>query len=86
MLCMSTMRAARYSQVGPAASVLVVDQIPIPKPGPNQVRVKLAFSGINPTDVKTRAGSTARDMADFQIPHQDRSGVIDVVGANKRRT
>ncbi len=82
MLCMSTMRAARYSQVGPAASVLGVDQIPIPKPGPNQVRVKLAFSGINPTDVKTRAGSTARDMADFQIPHQDGSGVIDIVGAN----
>ena len=79
---MSTMRAARYSQVGPAASVLSVDQIPIPKPGPNQVRVKLAFSGINPTDVKTRAGSTARDMADFQIPHQDGSGVIDIVGAN----
>ncbi len=82
MLCMSTMRAARYSQVGPAASVLGVDQIPIPKPGPNQVRVKLAFSGINPTDVKTRAGLTARDMADFQIPHQDGSGVIDIVGAN----
>ena len=32
MLRMSTMRAARYSQVGPAASVLSVDQIPIPKP------------------------------------------------------
>ncbi|NKB92599.1 MAG: NADPH:quinone reductase, partial [Candidatus Nanopelagicales bacterium] len=71
---MSTMRAARYSQVGPAASVLGVDQIPIPKPGPNQVRVKVAFSGINPTDVKNRAGSAAWDMADFQIPHQDGSG------------
>ena len=82
MLRMSTMRAARYSQVGPAASVLSVDQIPIPKPGPNQVRVKVAFSGINPTDVKNRAGSAAWDMADFQIPHQDGSGVIDIVGAN----
>jgi len=76
------MRAARYSQLGPAASVLSVDQIPIPKPGPNQVRVKLAFSGINPTDVKTRAGLTPRDIAEFQIPHLDGSGVIDIVGAN----
>ena len=76
------MSAARYSQLGPAASVLSVDQIPIPKPGPNQVRVKLAFSGINPTDVKTRAGLTPRDIAEFQIPHLDGSGVIDIVGAN----
>lgn len=79
---MSTMRAARYSAVGPAAEVLTVDQVAIPRPGPNQVRVKLAFSGVNPTDVKTRAGSTPVDMADFQIPHQDGSGVIEVVGAN----
>ena len=76
------MRAARYSSEGPAAEVLSVATILVPKPGPNQVRVKLDFSGINPTDVKTRAGLTARDLADFQIPHQDGAGVIDIVGAN----
>ena len=79
---MSTMRAVTYSQVGPADSVLEVRHLPIPKPGPNQVRVRLAFSGINPTDVKTRAGLTPRDLAEFQIPHLDGSGVIDIVGAN----
>ena len=79
---MSTMRAAMYSTAGPAAEVLRVDRIAIPKPGPNQVRVRLAYSGVNPTDVKTRAGLTAREMAEFQIPHQDGSGVIDIVGAN----
>lgn len=76
------MRAVTYSQVGPADSVLEVRHLPIPKPGPNQVRVRLAFSGINPTDVKTRAGLTPRDLAEFQIPHLDGSGVIDIVGAN----
>lgn len=71
-----------YSSVGPAAEVLRVDRVSIPKPGPNQVRVRMAFSGVNPTDVKTRAGLTPRDMAEFQIPHQDGAGVIDIVGAN----
>ena len=79
---MSQMRAALYSAVGPAAEVLRIDRMPIPKPGPNQVRVRMAFSGVNPTDVKTRAGWTPRDMAEFQIPHQDGAGVIDIVGAN----
>jgi NADPH2:quinone reductase len=79
---MSQMRAAMYSAVGPAADVLRVDRIAIPKPGPNQVRVRMAFSGVNPTDVKTRSGRTPRDMAEFQIPHQDGAGVIDIVGAN----
>lgn len=79
---MSNMRAATYSLVGAADEVLTVDYLTIPKPGPNQVRVRMAFSGINPTDVKTRAGVTPRDIADFQIPHLDGAGVVDIVGAN----
>lgn len=79
---MSQMRAAMYSSMGPAAEVLRVDRVAIPKPGPNQVRVHLAYSGVNPTDVKARSGAVPRDMAQFQIPHQDGSGVIEVVGAN----
>lgn len=71
-----------YSSVGPAADVLRVEQVAIPKPGPNQVRVHLSYSGVNPTDVKFRAGLVPRDMADYQIPHQDGAGVIDIVGAN----
>lgn len=79
---MSTMRAALYSEVGPASEVLRVDRLAIPKPGPNQVRVHLSYSGVNPTDVKSRSGAVPRDMANFQIPHHDGAGVIDIVGAN----
>ena len=79
---MSNMRAATYSAIGSADEVLQVDYLPIPKPGPNEVRVRMAFSGINPTDVKTRAGLTPRDIAEFQIPHLDGAGVVDIVGAN----
>lgn len=79
---MSTMRAATYSKTGSANEVLSVKDLPLPKPGPHQVRVKLAFSGLNPTDVKSRAGLTPRDIGKFQIPHHDGAGVIDVVGAS----
>lgn len=79
---MSTMRAATYSKTGPAKDVLTVEDLPLPKPGPHQVRVKLAFSGVNPTDVKSRAGLTPRAIGKFQVPHHDGAGVIDVVGAS----
>ena len=36
---------------------------------------------MNPTDVKARAGTTARPIDGFQIPHQDGAGVIEAVGA-----
>lgn len=75
------MRAATYDRVGPAGEVLRVGDIERPEPGPGQVRVRLAVSGINPTDVKARGGSVPRPIDGFQIPHQDGAGHIDAVGA-----
>jgi NADPH:quinone reductase len=74
------MRAALYDANGPARDVLRVTEVQRPEPGPGEVRVHVYFSGINPTDVKTRSGATARPIDEFQIPHQDGSGVIDAVG------
>ena len=45
-----------------------------PKPGPGEVRVKVAVSAINPTDYKSRSGATPRPMDEFQIPHHDGAG------------
>jgi NADPH2:quinone reductase len=75
------MHAAFFEQTGPANEVLQVGEIATPEPGPGQVRVKIAFSGINPTDVKTRGGKVPMTINEFQIPHHDGSGVIDAVGA-----
>ena len=73
------MRAAWYEKTGPAAEVLQVGEMPVPEPGPGEVRVRVVASGLNPTDVKTRAGS--RPMAFPRVvPHQDGAGVIDKVG------
>ncbi len=50
------MRAAWYERRGPAHEVLVVGEMPLPVPGDGEVRIRLAFSGINPGDVKKRSG------------------------------
>jgi NADPH2:quinone reductase len=76
------MRAAIYKTTGPAAEVLKVEELPTPRPGVGEVRVKLAFSGANPSDVKSRSGASNRGWNfPVTIPHSDGAGVIDAVGA-----
>lgn len=76
------MRAAAYDRTGPAKDVLTLIELPTPEPGPGEVRVRLATSGINPSDVKTRGGTRTKVLAFPQIvPHSDGAGVIDAVGA-----
>src|SRR5215469_14109646 len=75
------MRAAFYEANGPAAEVLRVGEIATPEPGPGEVRVKLAASGVNPSDVKSREGRTRKIAFPRVIPHSDGAGVIDQVGS-----
>jgi NADPH2:quinone reductase len=74
------MRAAFYEKNGTARDVLQVAEIATPEPGPGEVRVKLAFSGVNPSDVKARAGSRKITVPRI-VPHSDGGGEIDRVGA-----
>jgi NADPH2:quinone reductase len=74
------MKAAVYDRPGPASEVLRVVDIPDPEPGMGEVRVRIAYSGVNPTDWKSRSGVTSRGIDGFQIPHHDGSGVIEAVG------
>lgn len=73
------MKAALYRKTG-GPEVLSVEELPVPEPEPGQVRVRVTFSGVNPTDWKSRSGATGRDPEDFQVPHHDGAGVIDAVG------
>jgi NADPH2:quinone reductase len=74
-----SMRAAYYEAQGSAREVMHVGEIATPTAGPGEVRVKLATSGVNPSDVKSRQGG--RPMAAPQvIPQSDGAGVIDQVG------
>jgi NADPH2:quinone reductase len=74
------MKAALYDQYGGAREVLRVEEIERPEPGPGEVRVQIAASGVNPTDWKSRSGATPRPIEGFQIPHHDGAGIIDAVG------
>jgi NADPH:quinone reductase len=74
------MRAALYDRHGAAREVLRVEDVERPEPGPGEVLVRVEFSGVNPTDWKSRSGATPRPMDGFQIPHHDGAGVIDAVG------
>ena len=51
------MRSVAYATTGDS-SVLEPTDLPIPEPGPGEVRVRLVVAGVNPTDWKARAGLT----------------------------
>ena len=75
------MKAAWFENFGPAEDVLVTGEQPEPVPGPGEVLVRLKSSGVNPSDVKKRAGSFPNLLdGGFVIPHSDGAGVIETVG------
>jgi len=75
------MHAAFYERTGPAREVLQLAELPSPEPAPGEVRVRLACSGVNPSDVKSRAGLRSKELPFPRIvPHSDGAGVVDRVG------
>ncbi|MCW2519184.1 MAG: oxidoreductase [Mycobacterium sp.] len=75
------MIAAWYDRQGPAAQVLHIGDFAASEPGPGDVRVRVARSGVNPGDTKKRAGWPGSPMIYPRvIPHSDGAGVIDAVG------
>jgi NADPH2:quinone reductase len=74
------MQAVYYERNGAAREVLTVGEVQTPRPGPGEVRVKLAASGVNPSDVKSRQGSTRKIAFPRVVPHSDGAGIIDDVG------
>lgn len=85
----TTMRALQIDAYG-GPDVVVMREIPVPAPGPDEVRVQLAWSGVNFMDVYTRLGRYAGSSAKsghYQsgLPLTlgiEGSGRIDAVGAN----
>ena len=75
------MKAAWFETFGPASETLIIGEQPKPEPGPGEVLVRLATSGVNPSDVKKRAGAFPALLDDgLVIPHSDGAGVIEAVG------
>ena len=77
------MKAVWYERFGPAAEVLVHGEMDTPVAGPGKVLVRLHASGVNPSDVKLRAGARPGAVMAYPrvIPHSDGAGVIEAVGS-----
>ena len=69
------MRTAWYEKQGQAREVLTVGEMPDPLPGPGEIRIRMAASGINPGDIKKRQDSFGIGMSYPRvIPHSDGAG------------
>lgn len=76
------MKAAWYEKQGAARDVLTVGEMPDPLPGPGEVRIRVAVSGINPGDTKKRGDTFGLGMPYPRvIPHSDGAGTVDLIGA-----
>jgi NADPH2:quinone reductase len=73
------MLAAIYRTSGDSGA-LEVTEVDRPKPGPDEVRVRVAISGVTPTDWKALRAAEPPPWG-FAVPNQDGAGVIDAVGA-----
>lgn len=75
------MRAITISQYG-GPEVLRLDEVPLPEPGPGQVRIAVKAAGVNPLDWKIRSGAMA-EIRPLEFPHilgLELAGVVDAVG------
>jgi NADPH:quinone reductase len=80
------MKAAWYEKQGAARDVLVLGNMDDPQPHSGEVRIRVAFSGVNPGDVKKRQDAFGVGMPYPRvIPHSDGSGTVDGVGEGVSR-
>src|SRR5436190_1317763 len=76
------MKAVAFSRFG-GPEVLELANLPVPEPGPNEVRVRVAAATVNPTDIGMRSGGRAADLeklAPPYVPGMELAGTVDKVG------
>ena len=49
------------------AEVLVVEELPTPRPIPTEVQVRVHAAGVNPVDFKTRQGGRSKFLGDLGL-------------------
>jgi NADPH2:quinone reductase len=75
-------KAVVYRETG-EPDVLTLVERPAPEPGPGEVLVRVAVSGVNPTDWKARRGDGPGQPLAFPevVPNMDGAGTVEAVGA-----
>jgi len=82
ILATDPMRAIICEQYGGPGVLELVDEVPVPQPGPNGVLVRVHATSVNPLDWKLRAGYLA-PLWNLRFPviwGADFSGVVEEVG------
>jgi len=69
-------KAVWYESIGEAEQVLNYGDLEDPQINDGEVLVKLKTSGVNPSDVKIRAGARGELQFSRIIPHSDGGGII----------
>lgn len=59
--------------------VLVLREEQLPEPGPGQVRLQVKAAGVNPVDLKIRAGARGDGKTPFRLGYEV-AGVVEAVG------
>jgi NADPH:quinone reductase len=77
-------RAITYTRPGGPSVLELVDR-PIPEPAEGDVRIRVLVSGVNPTDWKSRSGTTGGALAEATVPNHDGAGVVDKLGPGVTR-
>src|SRR2546425_1797147 len=78
----ATMKAVRIHSFG-GPDVLRFEDVPVPKPEPNEMLVRIHASGVNPVDWKIREGLLGQGPLP-QIMGSDFSGVVEMLGPDVR--
>lgn len=74
------MKAIRVSEYG-GPSVLKLEEVPTPQPGPNQVLVRVHAVGVNPVDTYLRTNTDNRGPKLPYTPGSDAAGVVEAIGS-----
>ncbi len=75
------MHAAWFESFGSAKDVLRLGELETPAAGPGEVLVRMHTSGVNPSDVKKRAGSFPNLLDNgLVVPNSDGAGVVEAAG------
>jgi len=76
---METMRAIRVTEIG-EPDVLKTASVPVPRPGPGEALVRVAYAGVNFADVWMRRGAVGAAMPVPFTPGLEAAGVVVALG------
>ncbi|WSK73831.1 NADP-dependent oxidoreductase [Streptomyces sp. NBC_01276] len=79
------MRAVILSEYG-GSDVLRVAEVPTPRPGDGQIRIRVAAAALNPADALIRSGALASRVPaqEHYVPGLDVAGTVDALGGGVR--